>query len=120
MFTAAAEVLRQTGCADAFPIAAVALEVASTNEPLRQATADVFETWISSGTERIARAGIPSGPARELAIVLISALEGAFVLSRAMRTTAPLEAAGAAVTAAVRAALSASTPPRRRPATDAK
>src|SRR3954447_2346475 len=36
--TGAAEVPRQTDYADACPIATVALEVASTNEPLRQAT----------------------------------------------------------------------------------
>jgi len=112
VFTGAAEVLRQTGYADACPIATVALEVASTNEPLRQATADVFENWIASGTERFAHAGIPRGKARELAIVLIAALEGAFVLSRAMRSTEPLQVAGAATTTAVQAALAASAPPR--------
>jgi AcrR family transcriptional regulator len=114
VFTGAAELLRQTGYADACPIETVALEVASTNEPLRQATADVFESWIASGTDRLAQAGIPRQQARALTIVLITALEGAFVLSRAMRSTEPLEAAGAATAAAVQAALPASTPPRRR------
>ena len=60
-FAGAAETLRQTGYADACPIATVALEVASTNEPLRLATAEVFERWISSSTERFAAAGIPDG-----------------------------------------------------------
>ena len=49
-FMGAAETLRQTDYADACPIATVALEVASTNEPLRQATADVFESWIDAAT----------------------------------------------------------------------
>ena len=49
-FDGAAETLRETGYADACPIATVALEVASTNETLRQATADVFESWIKSAT----------------------------------------------------------------------
>jgi hypothetical protein len=96
--------IRETDYADARPIATVALEVASTNEPLRQATADVFESWIACGTERFTAAGLPEEPARELAINMIGALEGAFVLSRALRTTEPLEAAARAMSAAVRAA----------------
>ena len=49
-FLGAAETLRQTDYADACPIETVALEVASTNEPLRKATAAVFESWIAAGT----------------------------------------------------------------------
>jgi len=45
-FGGAAEHLRETDYADACPIATVALEVASTSEPLRRATADVFQSWI--------------------------------------------------------------------------
>jgi len=104
-FAGAAEVLRQTDYADACPIAAVALEVASRSEPLRQATADVFESWITGAAARLTTAGIPADTARPLAILVISALEGAFVLSRASRTTEALEVAGEAATAAVRAAL---------------
>jgi AcrR family transcriptional regulator len=104
-FLGAAETLKQTDYADACPIETVALEVANTNEPLREATADVFESWIATGTERLAEAGIPKERARSLAINFISALEGAFVLCRAMRTTEPLEVTGAAMTAAVRQAL---------------
>ena len=102
VFTGAAEVLRATDYVDACPIETVALEVASTNEPLRQATAEVFESWIASATGRLAEAGIEDGAARELAIAMIAALEGAFVLSRAMRSTEPLLAAGASATAAVK------------------
>ncbi len=106
-FTGAAEVLRETDYADACPIATVALEVASTSEPLRQATADVFESWIVGATARLVDVGVAKRAARELAILLIAQLEGAFVLSRATRSTAPVDIAGAAATAAVRAALPA-------------
>ncbi|HXP99078.1 MAG TPA: TetR/AcrR family transcriptional regulator [Solirubrobacteraceae bacterium] len=104
-FAGAAETLRQTGYADACPIATVALEVASTNEPLREATAEVFESWIKAATDRFLAAGIPEKTARELAIGLIGALEGAFLLSRAARSTEPMDIAGATSVAAVRAAL---------------
>jgi AcrR family transcriptional regulator len=104
-FAGAAETLRQTDYADACPIATVALEVASTNEPLRMATAEVFERWISSSTERFRAAGIEAPKARELAIGMIGALEGAFVLCRALRSTEPLDVAGKHAAAAVKAAL---------------
>src|SRR2546421_6615513 len=106
-FAGAAETLEETGYADACPIATVALEVASTNEPLRKATADVFDSWIDGATAYFAGAGIPEGRARELSIHMLCALEGAFVFCRAMRSTEPLHVAGAAATAAVREALGA-------------
>lgn len=112
-FAGAAETLRQTDYQDACPIATVALEVASTNETLREATADVFESWIDAATARGMAAGLPRASARKLAIGMICSLEGAFVLSRAMRSTEPLEVTGAQATAAVRAALAAA-PKRRR------
>ena len=104
-FDGAAEVLRATDYADACPIETVALEVASTNEPLRQATAEVFESWIEGATERFRAAGIGDRTARELSMSLIALLEGAFVLCRATRTTEALEAAGKTAAAAVDAAL---------------
>jgi AcrR family transcriptional regulator len=104
-FAGAAETLRQTDYADACPIATVALEVASTNELLRQATAEVFDSWIAAATERFLAAGIPETSARELAITTIISLEGAFILSRALRSTEPLAVAGATVAGAVAAAL---------------
>jgi AcrR family transcriptional regulator len=111
-FAGAAEVLRQTDYADACPIATVALEVASTNDTLRQATADVFESWTVTAAERFTAAGIPPARSRELALLLIEVLEGAFLLSRARQSTEPMDVAGAAVTAAIRDALPA--PARRR------
>ena len=108
VFTGAAEVLHETDYLDPCPVATVALEVASANDRLRQATADVFESWIDGATERYAAAGIAEARAREIGIALIGALEGAFVLGRALRSTEPLEIAGRAVTALVREELSTS------------
>ena len=104
-FTGAAALLEETDYADACPIETVALEVASTNDTLRRACADVFESWIAGASERFVAAGIKPKKARELAIHLICALEGAFVLSRAMRSPEPVLVAGAAATRAVRDAL---------------
>jgi AcrR family transcriptional regulator len=107
-FSGAGETLRETDYADACPIATVALEVASTNDVLRQATADVFEEWMAGATEYFAFAGIPRAPARELAFSMLSLLEGAFIFCRAMRGTEAMVAAGSAAVALVRSALESS------------
>jgi AcrR family transcriptional regulator len=104
-FAGAAETLRETDYADACPIATVALEVASTNEPLRQATAEVFTEWIDGATEYFVFAGISRARSRELAFAMLCLLEGAFVFSRAMRSTESLHVAGATAVEAVRQAL---------------
>ena len=87
VFAGAAETLEETDYVDACPIATVALEVASTDEVLRQATAEVFTSWTEVLTERL-------GNDRERALGILAALEGAFVLSRALRSTEPMYAAG--------------------------
>ena len=104
-FAGAAEHLVESGYADACPIATVALEVSSSSEPLREACADVFDGWIDAATERLSGEGIEKARARELAIGMVAALEGAFVLARALRSTEPLAVAGELAADAVRRAL---------------
>jgi AcrR family transcriptional regulator len=104
-FDGAARTLIETDYADACPIATVALEVASTNEPLREATADVFDSWIAGASAYFHAVGIPREIARELALSMLCLLEGAFVFCRAMRSTEPLRVAGASAVAAVAEAL---------------
>ena len=106
-FAGAADTLEETDYADACPIATVALETASSDEELRRACAAVFETWIEGGTARFELEGIPHERARTLVVQMLAALEGAFVLSRALRSTEPVELAGKASVAAIEAALSA-------------
>lgn len=86
VFEGAADTLVSTDFQDACPIATVALEVASTNDDLRRATAAVFERWTVALTERLGE--------RDRALAVISALEGAFVLCRARRSVEPMVAAG--------------------------
>jgi AcrR family transcriptional regulator len=113
-FAGAAETLRSTDYADACPIATVALEVASTSEPLRQATADVFESWVAAIARRAREEGISPKKSRELAVSVIALLEGAFILCRASRSTEPLQIAGATAVAAVETAISTSGRRRRK------
>lgn len=104
-FAGAADTLRQSDFADACPIATVALEVSSTSKALQEACAGVFDSWIAAGTDRFIAEGIDHGEARRLVTAMIAALEGAFVLCRALRSTEPMEHAGSLVTEAVRASL---------------
>jgi AcrR family transcriptional regulator len=112
-FAAAAVTLQESDYADACPIATVALEVSSTNEPMRRACADVFNGWVDSATERLVQCGLARKRSRALAISMIASLEGAFVLSRALRSTEPVEVAGASATAAVREAMAKQRERRR-------
>ncbi len=62
---------------------------------MRIACAEVFERWIAAGVGPVPRGGRHAeSTARELTIGMLCALEGAFVLARASRTTEPLRIAG--------------------------
>ena len=78
--------IEATGFADACPIATIALETASTSEPMRRAAAEAFESWLEVLSDRMRQAGIPRGRSRELAVELFCAIEGAFLLSRATQS----------------------------------
>jgi len=98
-FTGAGETLVATDWADACPIATVAGEVASTNDVLRRATADVFELWLGALAADLEAAGVDPPQARSLALSVLAILEGAFLLCRSLRSTEPMRAAGASAVA---------------------
>ena len=104
-FEGAAEVLRSSDFADACPIATVALEVASSDEELRLVTAEIFEAWLEAATVRLEAGGLSPSRARQLATVLVAALEGGFLLSRAAKDTAAMDAIGRAMVELVAGAL---------------
>jgi AcrR family transcriptional regulator len=106
-FDGAAETLVATDYADACPIATLALEVASTSEPLRVATADAFDSWLDALSARFRASGLSPARAESLSLAVLSALEGAFVLCRSKRSTAPLAAARDMAVAAIDEALGA-------------
>jgi AcrR family transcriptional regulator len=104
-FAGAAAHLEETNFEDACPIATIALEISNVSEPLRRACADVFEGWVTASSDRFEALGLGRARTRELVIAMIAALEGAFVLGRAARSTAPLVIAGEMVAGAVERAL---------------
>ena len=105
-FRGLAETLRETGYADACPIATVAAEVASTNDALRRASAGAFESWLDALAGDLETAGVPEGEAKRLAMAVVAILEGGILLSRVGRSTAPIEAAREVAVALVTEAVS--------------
>ncbi|GAB11672.1 putative TetR family transcriptional regulator [Gordonia araii NBRC 100433] len=105
LFAAAAAQLESMDYTEACSIETIALEVASTNERLRVATATVFTGWIAELTGWFAQTGLPDTACRRLALGFLTSLEGAFVLCRSLRSTEPMTAAGVAVQAMTRAEL---------------
>jgi AcrR family transcriptional regulator len=106
-FQGAAVHLEESEYEDACPIATVALEVSSTSDTMREACADVFESWIAAGLPRFTAGGLDEATSRELVIGMIAALEGAFILARATHTTEALHIAGELCAEATRKALDA-------------
>ncbi|MFD8675685.1 TetR/AcrR family transcriptional regulator [Streptomyces seoulensis] len=104
-FEAAADDLAAADYADACPIGTVALEVASSNEGLRIATAEVFEEWVGAATEWFSRWMAEPKAAQSLAYSMIMMLEGAFMLSRAARDPEPLRVAGRSMAELLRTAI---------------
>ena len=106
-FPSAAAMLEATGYADACPVATVALEVASSNDHLRQVTHEVFESWVAWLTGSLVGEGLGEPRARELALLYVGALEGGFLLCRAARSPEAMLAIGRAVADQVDAAIAA-------------
>lgn len=111
-FEGAAAVVEATEFADACPIATVALEVASTSGPMREAAAEAFESWLTILEQRFTEAGSTPVRGRELAVELFCAIEGAFLLSRTIRSAEPVRIAGRACATAVATACKRETLPR--------
>lgn len=104
-FTTAASELEASDFSQACPIATIALEVASTDEPMRAAAADAFQSWVDVLEERYSAAGMTAERAHEVAVTSFCLMEGAFLLALTTRSTAPMLTAGRAAADAVAAAL---------------
>lgn len=75
------------------PVSVVTLEMGAENEQLRQACATAFESWIAPTAALLEANGLDAGEARSLATVVVSTIEGAVIVSRALKSTQPLESA---------------------------
>lgn len=105
VFTGAGIVLQETDFIDPCPIGGIAREVANTSELLRRAASAAIGSWITAVGDHLRSAGLESRDADELATVIVSTLEGSFVLSRTLRSTGPLGAASTHLTKLVEHAI---------------
>ncbi len=72
------------------PVSVVTLEMGAESERLRQACAAAFESWIAPTAAFLEASGVDAEEARSLATVVVSTIEGAVIVSRAMQSTQPL------------------------------
>jgi TetR/AcrR family transcriptional repressor of lmrAB and yxaGH operons len=80
----------ELGC----PIATVALEAATTSEPVRATIVEHFADLNAGIAGRLETIGVAAPIARELATFAIAAIEGALLLARVQRDTQPLLTVG--------------------------
>ncbi len=76
----------ERGC----PVAAAVVDCADTNATVREAAASALQTWQRPITAALVTMGRGPRRAHALSTLMLCALEGAIVLARAQRDTAPL------------------------------
>ena len=79
------------------PVSVVTLEMGAESERLRQACATAFESWSAPTATFLEASGLAADDARSLATVVVSTIEGAVIVARALRSTQPLVAAAEVV-----------------------
>jgi AcrR family transcriptional regulator len=72
------------------PVAAAVVDCADSNEAVRQAAESALEVWRQPLAAALVAMGRPRRRAESLSTLMLCALEGAIVLSRARRDAAPL------------------------------
>ena len=82
----------QAGC----PVLAVSIEESAdgNSTPVLVAAADVFNTWTSLLADSLHDHGVERPQARQLATLIVAAVEGAIVMCRATRSVRPLDDVG--------------------------
>jgi TetR/AcrR family transcriptional repressor of lmrAB and yxaGH operons len=91
----AAAQLAASGWVDGCPVATVALEEAARSASLAVACHDALSRWRSVLADSFAAHGLGASEADSLATLVLAAIEGALLLSRAARDQGPLRTVGA-------------------------
>ena len=87
--------LRDTDFGAGCPLLAVCADGSLTEQSTQAATAAGFDAWLTEFTDLFEKDGHPRAESRRLATLVVSAVEGAIVVSRALRSLKPLTAVGA-------------------------
>lgn len=86
---ASARILEASGFVDGCPIATIALEMGHRSEPIGQAVAGGYHSWLEIIADFLQPTQGERAP--DTAEIILAAFEGALLLSRARRTTRPLD-----------------------------
>lgn len=100
-----AEILRASEFRAGCPVVAVSVEANDDEPEVTEAAAAAFRRWTRELADGLRGAGVEEERARRLATTTVAAIEGAVVLCRAERSTAPLDDVGAELEASLRSAL---------------
>ncbi|MER7480853.1 TetR/AcrR family transcriptional regulator [Streptomyces sp. NPDC126510] len=84
---------------DGCPVAPLALEAPTASGPLQRAAAAQFAAWGATLSSALRDEGYPADDADRLGLVLLSAIEGALLLSRTSGDPAALQAVRVTITA---------------------
>ena len=76
------------------PVAAVALEAASTSGPVREAVEAHYAEWSDAIVERLTAREMPRDAAKQLATFVLASVEGALLLAKVQRSKQPLLVVG--------------------------
>jgi TetR/AcrR family transcriptional regulator, lmrAB and yxaGH operons repressor len=84
-------VLASQGCSGC-PVAGVAIDAADADDELIEAARAAFAAWTAQLASQLDRAGLRPDRAGGVAVTALACMEGALILCRAERSSAPLEA----------------------------
>ena len=106
---AAAELMRTSDYTFGCPVAPVILDASGGVSELADLCRGAFEEWIGMIAAALIAAGVPKQRAAALALLAVTAIEGALLAARAYRDVKPLMTVGAELESVLSAAL-----PRRK------
>lgn len=89
VFKYTAKIVKERGFRASCPIAAIAGEVGGSKTPLAEAVHGVFAAWEKEISAAAEARGLTPKNAADFASALVSAMEGAFLLSKVQGTVAP-------------------------------
>jgi TetR/AcrR family transcriptional repressor of lmrAB and yxaGH operons len=106
---AAAQLMRESDYTFGCPVSPLILDASGGVAELAKLCREAFETWTGMIAAALAAAGAPKGRAASLALLSVTAIEGALLAARAYRDIKPLMTVGAELEAVLTVAL-----PRRK------
>ena len=89
--------MEQSGFRDGCPVATIVLETAPQTPEIAEAGKAVFDDWRAAFRQALRRVGVEEGRAASLAVLAVSALEGALILARVDRDGRVIERTAAEV-----------------------